>query len=128
MPLTTGAATALLASLCSIDLTAVAQHGREHLGSGLAEADAEAAGTRAVRGGEIGGKRIGILVDQEIDPVLPIYGDRSRAMFEDGGETHMLELLMQFAGTTSGAANSTNSKPSMPIGLSNVVTCMPGSG
>ena len=48
--------------------------------------------------GEVGRERIRLLVDEEVDAVLAVDGDRARAMLQDRAETHALEQRMQFGG------------------------------
>ena len=76
-------------------VAAVAQHLVEHLAGRLPETDREAARARAVRLGEIGGERIRILVDQEVDAALAIHRDRPRLVAQRRGEAHLAEVVVQ---------------------------------
>src|SRR5690606_27998250 len=59
---------------------------------GLAEADGEAAGRRAVLGGEARGERSGFLVEQEVDRALAVQGDVARLVLRHGGEAEVLQV------------------------------------
>jgi hypothetical protein len=67
-------------------------------------------------------ERIRLGVDDEVDLALAVQRDLLVAVRGDRREAHRLEQLASATG--SGAAYSTNSKPSVPIGLSQGVNCM----
>eukprot|EP01092_Planopodium_desertum_P006740 TRINITY_DN27644_c0_g1_i1.p1 TRINITY_DN27644_c0_g1~~TRINITY_DN27644_c0_g1_i1.p1 ORF type:complete len:612 (-),score=250.58 TRINITY_DN27644_c0_g1_i1:79-1914(-) len=81
--------------------SAVAQRGLVDLRTRLLEADGEAAGARAVLFGEVGGERIGVFIDQEVDVALAIDGNRTLLVLEHRAEAHLAEVLVQL-GTTAG--------------------------
>ena len=86
MPLTTGASTALLSALCVIASPPLPSDGlRSTSSAGFCEADREAAGAGAVRGGEVGGEAVRILVDEEVDAALAVHGDRPRLVLQHRG-------------------------------------------
>jgi hypothetical protein len=127
MPLTTGASTALVSGLRSIASPPFPITRSQTSSAGLRKRIAKPQALGPC-GGEVGGERIRILVDQEVDAALAVDGDRPRPVPEHRGETHPAEVACSSSPWPSGAANSTNSKPSIPIGFSKVVTCMPRLG
>jgi hypothetical protein len=62
---------------------------------GFLHADRKATSTWAMLGSEIGGERVRILIDQEIDPALPIHGNGAVTMTQCGRKAELLEQGVQ---------------------------------
>ena len=69
-------------------------------------------------GAEVGRLAGRLHVEDEVDVALLVADDILRAVLADGGEADLLEIGAR-AASGSGEVNSTNSKPSVPIGFSN---------
>jgi hypothetical protein len=89
---------------------------------GILHADRDRAHRRAVLAREALRKGVLLGVDDEIDVALAVQGHILGAVAGDGGEAHLSNSAPSAFG--SGAAYSTNSKPSVPIGFSQGVNCM----
>ena len=66
----------------------------------LVDADGETAGTRAVFGGEVGGERVRVLVDQEGAVALAVGGDGAGLVAGHRHEAEHAEVVVQLLGLT----------------------------
>ena len=89
---------------------------------GVGDAEGHGAGAGAVPRGEAAGEAVGLGVDDEVDVALPVKRHVLRAVLRDRREAQRREQRIELL--PARRAYSTNSKPSVPIGLSSEISAL----